>query len=52
MDNRFVPPGMVEAIIGDVKTQWVGVYSAAMTADGALSLASMAAADATISMLF
>lgn len=56
--NTFTTAGLVAAQIGAVKTSWKGVYPAykaakdANASSGALSLASMAAAVATISMLF
>jgi len=57
-NNTFTTAGLVSAQIGAVKTSWKGIYPAykaakdANASSGALSLASMAAAVATISMLF
>ena len=56
-DDSFTSLGNVRNQIGAVKTTWIGVYPAYKAAkvlaySGGLSLASMAAAVATISMLF
>ena len=54
-DNAFTIEGLVAPQFGAVKTSWMGyypAYKAAMDAKAAGALASMAAAVATISMLF